>query len=361
MSVLQVVTSTHRRGAETFAVDLGGALGALVHTVRTVALEAATGDATLDLAVVGGRRDGAAVRHLGTWAAAADVVVAHGSATLLATALATADPRRPRRARPPFVYRLIGDPTYWAPDLRRRLQVGGLLHRATAVVTYHAAAADELVRRYLLPSRRVHVIGKGIDPTPFPVTTPADRTGARDALGLDPRTPVIAWIGALSPEKDPLLAIDVARRVPGAVLAVAGDGPLRAEIAHAASDTALGGDRRILVLGALDRPRDLLAAADVLLVTSRTEGIPGVVLEAGLTGLPVVSVDVGGVGEVVDDGRTGRVVAGRDPGDLADAVGEAVRSRPTWGARAAAEVRAQADLGAVADSWATLLADVAGR
>jgi glycosyltransferase involved in cell wall biosynthesis len=65
-----------------------------------------------------------------------------------------------------------------------------------------------------------------------------------------------------------------------------------------------------------------LAAADVLVLSSDTEGLPGVVLEAGAAGLPVVATRVGGVTECVADGETGLLV---EPGD-ADALHAALHS-----------------------------------
>lgn len=347
--VVQVLTSTHRRGAETFAVDLGAALAPRVDDVRTVALRAGSGAATVDVEVIGGRDPRARRRALRAAVAPADVVIAHGSSTLAATALATA---RVGSARPPFVYRLIGDPDYWATGPRRRAQVGALLHRAAAVATYHEAAADRLVARYGLRSERVWPIPKGIDPTGLDPVRPSEATAARTHLGLPPDGPVVAWVGALAPEKDPRLAADVAARVAGATLLVAGEGPLAAD---------LRGRTGVHLAGAVTDVRAVLAAADVLLLTSRTEGVPGVVLEAGLVGLPVVSVDVGGVSSVVRDGATGRVVASRDPATLAAAVEEALAAGATWGAAAAAHLRAHATIDRVADRWVDLLSWVTLR
>jgi glycosyltransferase involved in cell wall biosynthesis len=347
ITVLQVITSTHRRGAETFAVDLGAALGDRVAVVDTVALRMGGDGPVVDVDVLGGAA-WAATRALRARAARADVVVAHGSSTLLATALATA---RPGAARPPFVYRLIGDPGYWTPDLRRRLQVASLLRRAAAVATYDAASADRVVTRYLLPPHRVHVIPKGIDTAPFAPVTPDERADARRRHGIAAPGPVIAWVGALSAEKDPLLATSVTALLPGATLLVAGAGPLGPSMADRPG---------VQLVGPVERTRDVLAAADVLLLTSRTEGVPGVVLEAGLIGLPVVAVDVGAVGAVAIDGVTGRLVSSRDPAALAAAVLEAVGRRDEWGAAATGLLHRSADIGAVADRWVELLLDVVG-
>ena len=55
-------------------------------------------------------------------------------------------------------------------------------------------------------------------------------------------------------------------------------------------------------------PVDWMPALDALVLTSRTEGVPGVLIEAGMSGVPAVTTDVGWVREVVLDGVTGAVV-----------------------------------------------------
>jgi glycosyltransferase involved in cell wall biosynthesis len=168
-----------------------------------------------------------------------------------------------------------------------------------------------------------------------------DRAEARRdlaaALGvpIDAERPLVAYLGALSEEKHPLLAVEAMAEVPDAQLVVAGAGPLAGEVA-ARAERASGG--RILPVGSLGDPARLLAAADALVITSRSEGIPAVTIEAGLAGLPVVATDVGGVSEVVVDGETGRIVPSFQPravaaalrevlGDAGPAMGEAARTR----------------------------------
>jgi glycosyltransferase involved in cell wall biosynthesis len=115
------------------------------------------------------------------------------------------------------------------------------------------------------------------------------------------------WIGSLSPEKDPLLALHAFRAaaLDGAVLRFVGDGPLRGEL-----DELAGGD--VEVIGSVPDVSPHLDWAGGLILTSRTEGLPGVVLEAAAAGLPVIAADVGGVRDAVDDGVSGWVVPAGD-------------------------------------------------
>jgi len=333
---LQLVTSTDRRGAEIAAVQLGESLGALGRPVDTKALWPGTAGTQLDLPSYGSRRrDPRALAALVRDARARPVLVGQGSSTLpFGAAAATA-------AGVPFVYRSIGDPRFWGTTRARRARVRLALSRARRVVALWPGAADALRALYDLPPSRVDVIPVGVAAAGFSPTSPGGRPAARRDLAaflgvdIDADRPLVAYLGALSDEKHPLLAVEAMRDLPDAQLVVAGAGPLAGEVA-ARAERAGGG--RIVPVGSLAEPARLLAAADALVLTSRSEGIPAVTIEAGLAGLPVVSTDVGGVAEVVVDGETGRIVPSFLPravaaalrevlGDAGEAMGQAARVR----------------------------------
>jgi len=85
-----------------------------------------------------------------------------------------------------------------------------------------------------------------------------------------------------------------------------GSGPLEARLAERADELGLAD--RVDFIGSVDDVYPHLLWADALLLTSKTEGLPGVVLEAAATSTPTVGVDVGGVGEAIKSGVTGLVV-----------------------------------------------------
>ena len=95
-----------------------------------------------------------------------------------------------------------------------------------------------------------------------------------------------------------------------------GDGPQRGELVALAA--SLGLDDAVHFAGVQYDVAGYMQAADLLLLTSDTEGIPAVVLEAGLHGLPVVATRVGGVPECVLDGETGLLVDADDEAGLAN-------------------------------------------
>ena len=141
---------------------------------------------------------------------------------------------------------------------------------------------------------------------------PERREAARESFGIGDEL-TVALVGALSEEKRPELAVAAVALIDGVHLLVAGDGPLRTEIATRGITDAPG---RVHVLGALADPSPVYDAADVLVLPSRTEGLPGVLIEAGLRGLPCVATDVGYVSDIVVDGETGVLVPSGDPAAL---------------------------------------------
>jgi glycosyltransferase involved in cell wall biosynthesis len=99
----------------------------------------------------------------------------------------------------------------------------------------------------------------------------------------------------------------------------------------------------------------VLAAADALVLPSRTEGIPAVVIEAGLAGLPVVASAVGGIPEVVVDGETGALVTPGDEVGLAEAITRALAHAGTLGPAGRERCRRRFELTPVAAAWGALL------
>ena len=196
------------------------------------------------------------------------------------------------------------------------------------------------------------MIPNGADATRFSPADPSTRASARRRLGVPIDSTIAVWIGSLSSEKNPRLALDVVERLPGVSLLMVGDGPLRAELELVAGSTTT-------FLGALADPLPAFQAADVLLLTSDTEGVPAVVVEAGLCGVPVVATDVGYVASVVDDGRTGVVVPRGDASGLAAGLTDALAQRDGFGATARERCVERYAFDRIADAWSAVLQAVA--
>lgn len=346
-SVLQIVSSTARRGAETFAVELEPELEARDHAVETWALQPGGGEHLLPVPTLGPSPFAPSTLHaLRRRGRACDVVIAHGSVTLPAAVVALAG------TRTPIVYRNIGDPLYWSSTPVKRLRTRVLLSRARHVVALVPQSAATLHENFGMAWDHITVIPNGADATRFAPADPSTRAGARTRLGVPIDATIAVWIGSLSSEKNPRLALDVVARLPGLSLLMVGDGPLRAEL-----EPVAGSSTRFL--GALADPLPAFHAADVLLLTSDTEGVPAVVVEAGLCGLPVVATDVGYVASVVDDGRTGVVVPRGDAAGLAAGLTDALDRRDLLGAAARQRCVERYAFDHIADAWSGLLQAVA--
>lgn len=335
LRVLFVVHSPQRRGAEVSARQVSDALAERGHRTRLVALYRAGAGNELpmsddDVAL------GADPRH---WAErlpgihpfllhrlrreirrfAPDIVQVNGSRTVkYGAAAALTSPRR----RWALVYRNIGDPAAWqTAGWRRAIYRRLVMTRMDGVVSGSARNLERVIATYGLAVPAA-AIPRGVDPRQL-----APRR-ERAAVRLDEATaaddPVLIYLGSLTAEKRVDRLVDMVARLGGEAgggpaLWVVGDGPLRGELSERAAAAGVGG--RVHFLGVRDDVGDLLAAADLLVLASDTEGTPGVLIEAAALGVPAVATRVGGTAECVLEGETALLVEPRDVEGLAAAVG----------------------------------------
>jgi glycosyltransferase involved in cell wall biosynthesis len=182
---------------------------------------------------------------------------------------------------------------------------------------------------------RYAVVHNGVDLDRFRPVGDAGRVAARDRLGLARHTPLAVCVGRVTRQKgqDILLAAwpEVRRQCPAADLALVGDGELLGDLSARA-------EPGVRFVGAVDDVRDWLAAADVVVLPSRWEGLSLTVLEAFAVGRPVVASAVEGLAEVVAP-EAGALVAHDDPVGLADAVARRLRDPALAHAEGAAAAR----------------------
>jgi glycosyltransferase involved in cell wall biosynthesis len=187
---------------------------------------------------------------------------------------------------------------------------GGLLAVSAALKADMAALG--------MPEEKIRVHHTGIDLDLF---RPADRAAAKAALGVE--GPLLVTAGALLERKGQALSIAALRQLPGATLILVGDGPDRRRL----EGLARGANVRFLG----NRPHAelpaLLAAADVMVLPTVSEGLANVWVEALACGTPVVTADVGGAREVIDRPQAGRLVP-REAGAIAQAVRELLADPP---------------------------------
>ena len=184
--------------------------------------------------------------------------------------------------------------------------------------------------------RRTTVVPNGVDLDRLTAAGAADRRAARERLALSPDLPLCVCLGRLTRQKgqDVLLAAwpTVAGSVPGAQLVLVGDGPDRRELERVAP-------AEVRFVGAQHEVRDWLAAADVVAVPSRWEGMALVPLEAMARARSVVVTDVAGMREAGPPGA-GAIVPAEAAPPLAAALVERLADRAAADAEGLAGRRA---------------------
>ncbi len=197
--------------------------------------------------------------------------------------------------------------------------------------------AVEAVRRRLVSPERIRTIGVVADGPAPSRGAPYGRVRAREALGLPADATVVGAVGRLTYQKAPgdfLAALQALDR-PDVTGVWVGDGELAGQVAAQAREAT---GIRMVLAGQRGNVPELLPAFDVFLLSSRYEGLPTVVVEAMICGVPVVATAVNAVGDVVVPGETGLLVPPGRPELMAGAVRFLLDS-PEAGARMAAAAR----------------------
>lgn len=224
------------------------------------------------------------------------------------------------------------------------------------------AGLEHYVRIGAVPWQKIRYIPNGVDTKRF-CPDPETRIRLRQALELGVDFTWLA-VGRFDPPKDyPNLLRSftrVTREQPGALLLIAGDGPLRPAMEEAAR--GLGIADRVQFLGIRQDIPALMNAADAYVMSSAWEGTPMVLLEASATELPIVATDVGGNREVVLNGRTGILVPPHDSEALAKAMLQVMglpdEKRRRMGEAARQHIETNFSLDQVVDRWEALYRDL---
>jgi len=227
------------------------------------------------------------------------------------------------------VVAIPGDPDYGGvrPRPRDRL-LRWLYPRADAVIANSAGVADNLYRLTDLPRERVRTILGGVDLA----TLRRKATAPSPHPWLDaPGRPVLLTVGRLVAKKDQvtlLRALATLRRTRDVRLLLVGpDGDARPEVEAAIAELGLADS--VVLTGHSDNPYAYMARADAFVLSSVSEGMPNVLLEALACGCPVVSTDCpSGPRELLDGGRYGRLVPMQDPEALAQAIAATLDAPP---------------------------------
>jgi glycosyltransferase involved in cell wall biosynthesis len=264
-----------------------------------------------------------------------------------------------RRAGVPHVIAMHGG-RYYAQRLRRRLALRAAVALSARTVAVSEDSTRRLVRDLHLAPGRVATIPNGV---PY---APPERVRLREELGLGAADRLLVSVGNLYPVKGHLFLVEalarVARQHPTAHLAIAGRG--EQEPALRACAEAHGIADRVHLLGLRADVPAVLAAADVFVLPSLSEGLPLALLEAMLAGRPIVSSNVGEVAVALAHGEAGVLVPPGDAAALAGALDRVLRDREAsaqLGARAARRAAAEYELSRMVARWVSLYEVVLGE
>jgi glycosyltransferase involved in cell wall biosynthesis len=248
--------------------------------------------------------------------------------------------------------------------LRRIVNRLALDRLADAVNACCDFSAGALARLDGFSRRRIEVIPNGIELGRYGPA--ADRAALRRSLGLEPTRRYVVTVARFHPVKDHATSLrgfaQVARARPDLDLLLAGDGPLRGDVAELAR--ALGVERRVHFLGVRPDVPDLLRAADLFVLTSLSEAASLTVLEAMASSLPVVVTAVGGNPEMVRDGVEGLLVPRGDSAGVAAACMRLLddpAAAAAMGAAGRARVKERYQLGQTIENYWRLYQRVSGR
>ncbi len=200
------------------------------------------------------------------------------------------------------------------PEIYRRLRVRP---EVTTIFCAEAAARGYARWWHVDQNERFRVIYNGFD---WDVSA-RDTRSSKEQLAISADAPVVGTVFRFSAVKQPMLwakaAIAFAKERPDAHFLMVGDGPMQEDVAQAFQDAGLAGS--VIMPGRVDNVTDYLAAMDVFWLTSKTEGLPNVLIEAQFSNVPVVAFDVGGASETFLPGVSGILV---DPDDVSALVNE---------------------------------------
>jgi glycosyltransferase involved in cell wall biosynthesis len=205
---------------------------------------------------------------------------------------------------------------YYAGRLQRRLALRAAIASSDRIVAVSHRLAEDMRRDLFVRRSRIEMIRNGVR------RGRAHHTGLREELGLRPDDRLLVAVGNLYAVKGHRYLIDavalLSDRHPTLHVAIAGRGDCEAAITARAADLGVSG--KIHLLGLRSDVPAVLAAADIFVLPSLSEGLPLALLEAMFAGRAIVASDVGEIGTALGHGDAGVLVAPGNPAALAAAL-----------------------------------------
>ena len=333
MKILQLIQKQQLRGAEIFASQLSAHLSEKGNTVILVNLFG--GDAALPFdgqtTTLNGNQK-ARLHDVAGWRKLAqiirdenpDVIQANAGDTLKYAVFSKIF----FRWKQPIVFRNASTISLYVKTLPQRIWNGFLFRFTDKIISVSKTSANDFMQTFPGQKHKVITIPIGIEHVEFAAARNV-KTNGRALLNGDGGIRII-HVGGFTFEKNHIELIDIfdliLKRTQSAYLYLVGDGPLKAEIEELVRKRGLSS--RVKFCGFQKNAMDYIRSADVLVLPSIIEGLPGVILEAFYCRTPVVAYNVGGIREIVRHKETGRLIAQGDKTAFATAVIEATSDSP---------------------------------
>lgn len=211
----------------------------------------------------------------------------------------------------PVIYRNASSPSFYINDPFAKAFNAFLLKRVDMILSVSQASKKDLNDLYSFTSGKTFVVPVGVEEQEVLKDTRED--GLKHIL----------HIGSFTKEKNHLELLEIFEKVlrenPHVVLDLVGEGPLFEKVQQHARENKL--EDKVNFIGGVENPISYVQSADVIVLPSLIEGLPGVLLEAMYCRIPVVAYDVGGVGEIVS-ARSGNLIAKNDSGAFVEKLKE---------------------------------------
>lgn len=241
---------------------------------------------------------------------------------------------------------------------RAHLYLRPHLDRRTDLFLPNAHAIADKLLATGIPQEKIAVVPNGVNTNVF---NPSSIRGMRTELGIGPDQVVLGFLGRFAAVKRLDLLVAALERLPEEVrpdkVLLAGDGPCMESVRRQVAGSSWLPERTLL-LGSIDRTPEFLATIDYLVLSSDSEGLPNVVLEAMAMSKPVVSTDVSDLQRLLDG--AGFLAEVGDAASLAQAIERmqeiGTSGRRELGARARQKVVSQYSMDVSSDRfWRYLL------
>ena len=209
-------------------------------------------------------------------------------------------------------------------------------HRLTKRLAAYPAAFYGVSKRACQWLDHFGIAASGVLPNAIDADAFAASATEGERFDLPPETFAIAFVGRLVPEKgigNLVKAVGLMETDRPVALLVAGDGPLRNDLAREAEPgKEKVSSNRVILLGSLEKSQvaALLSQADVLCLPSRSEGFATVLLEASAAGTPCIATSVGGTDELFPTAEFGVTIPDAEPHTIAGALEAAAANPETW-------------------------------